>query len=72
MSKGDAEKPVESTEVRVTFRTYRRHVEKLERVAVTEDLRAGERPSVGKALNHVIDKYEEPVPKRKKKHRGDE
>lgn len=67
MAKDDAAKPGESTEVRVTFRTYRRHVEKLERVAVAEELRAGERPSVGKALNHVIDKYEEPPSKRKRK-----
>ena len=67
-TKDDTEKAATgATEVRVTFRTYRSHVDKLERVAETEGLRSGPRPSVGKALNHVIEKYEEETPKRRRR-----
>lgn len=55
-----------ATDVRVTFRTHKSRVEKLERVARVHDLKIGARYSVGAAINFVVDQHKVKVVKPKK------
>lgn len=57
MDEGGQNKP--ATDVRVTFRTHERTVEKLRRIAKAHDLTMGARHSVGAAINFVLDKYDD-------------
>lgn len=56
-----------ATDMRVTFRTHKSRVEKLERVARAYDLKVGARYSVGAAINYVVDQHKIVKPKAKKK-----
>jgi len=56
-----------ATDVRITFRTHKTRVEKLERVARAHDLKIGARYSVGAAINYVVDKHRDARPKAAKK-----
>lgn len=47
-----------ATDRRLTFRTYRKHVQKLKSVAEAHNLRINGRPSIGAALNLIIERYD--------------
>jgi hypothetical protein len=49
---------VGATNVRITFRTFKAHVQKLRVIAQAHDLRLGRRLSVGAALNMLIGSYD--------------
>jgi len=59
-----------ATDVRITFRTHKSRVEKLERVARVHDLKIGARYSVGAALNYVVDKHKVVGPVKAAKKKG--
>ncbi len=46
-----------ATNARFTFRTYKTYVAKLLLIAKAHDLRIGDEFSIGKALNMIIEKY---------------
>lgn len=46
-----------ASDVRLTFRTFSTHVEKLELVARARNLTIGKRYSVGAAINYIIEHY---------------
>ncbi len=46
-----------ATNVRITFRTYKKYVERLRVVAQAHNLRLGSRLSLGAAVNLIIGKY---------------
>lgn len=52
------------TEVRLTFRTWKSFEEKLNRIAVARNLNMGKRPSVGAALNYLIENYDDSAEKK--------
>lgn len=48
-----------ATNVRITFRTYKKYVERLRVVAQAHNLRLGTRLSLGAAVNLIIGKYDD-------------
>jgi len=55
----DWEDKLGSTNVRITFRTYKVYVQKLTVVARAHGFRLGARLSLGAALNHIIGRYDD-------------
>lgn len=53
-----------ATDVRITFRTHKSRVEKLERVARANDLKIGARYSIGAAINFIVDQHKLAKPKK--------